>query len=146
MGAESIRTSNIRDHAKAEQHIHAMNSLKTEHARQSGSGPTTYAPIARALYQLSDTEKDQLRHKFDIAYFTAIEKISFRKYLRLRVGSSSWSCHWEHLLDEIGCKTFTHYIAESRHLQLFDRLTQAKFFSLLMDGSTDKGNADDEGR
>ena len=53
-----------------------MNLLKTEHATQSGSDRTTYEPIARALYQLSDTEKDQLRHKFDIAYFTAIEKIN----------------------------------------------------------------------
>lgn len=84
MGAELIRTSNIRGHAKAEQHVHAMNLLKTEHARQSGSDRTTYAPIARALYQLSDTEKDQLGHKFDIAYFTAIENITFRKYLQLR--------------------------------------------------------------
>ena len=36
------------------------------------------------------------------------------------------------------------YIAESRRLELFDKLKQAKFFSLLIDGSTDKGNADDE--
>ena len=47
-------------------------------------------------------------------------------------------------MNEIGCKTFTHHIAESWCLQLIDRLTQAKFFSLLMDGSTDKGNAEDE--
>ena len=38
----------------------------------------------------------------------------------------------------------THYIAKSRHQQLFEKLTQTKFISLLMDGLTDKGNADDE--
>ena len=144
-GAESVRTSNIRDHAKADQHTHAMTLLKREHARNSGSDPTAYAPIARALNRISDAEKDQLRHKFDIAYFMAIEKISFQKYpqlceLEARHGVAIGSSY----TNEIACKSFTHFIAESQHRQLFEKLTQAKFFSLLIDGSTDKGNADDE--
>ena len=77
MGTESVCTSNIRDHAKSDQHTHAMTLLKREHARMSGRDPTSYAPIARALNRVSEAEKDQLRHKFDIAYFMAIEKISF---------------------------------------------------------------------
>ena len=51
-----------------------MNLLKREHARESGSDPCSYAPIARALHRISDSEKDQLQHKFDIAYFTAVKK------------------------------------------------------------------------
>ena len=66
LGAESVRTSNIRDHAKADQHTTAMTLLKREHARKSGSDPTSYAPIARALNRISVAEKDQLQHKFDI--------------------------------------------------------------------------------
>ena len=77
LGAESVHTSNIRDHAKADHHTHAMSLLKKKHARRSGSNPTSYAPIAMALYRISDAEKDQLRHKFDIVYFMAIENISF---------------------------------------------------------------------
>ena len=57
-----------------------MILLRREQARKSGSGPASHAPIARALNSMSDTEKDQLRHKFDITYFMAIKKISFRKY------------------------------------------------------------------
>ena len=145
LGAESVRTSNIRDHAKADQHTHAMTLLKREHARMSGSDPTAYAPIARALNRISDAEKDQLRHKFDIAYFMAIEKISFRKFpqfceLEARHGVEIGTAY----TNEIACKSFTHYIAESQHRQLFEKLAHAKFFSLLIDGSTDKGNADDE--
>ena len=52
LGAESVRTSNIRDHAKADQHIQAMNLLKREHARVSGLDVTSYAPIARVLNKL----------------------------------------------------------------------------------------------
>lgn len=37
-----------------------------------------------------------------------------------------------------------HYIAESRRQELLDHLRNAKFFSLLLDGSTDKGNIDNE--
>lgn len=37
-----------------------------------------------------------------------------------------------------------HYIAESRRQELKQMLANAKFFSLLLDGSTDSGNVDDE--
>ena len=35
-------------------------------------------------------------------------------------------------------------MAESRRQKLADRLKEAKFFSLLLDGSTDKGNIDNQ--
>ena len=74
--ANSVRTSNIRDHARADQHTHAMNLLKKEQAEASGSGSCSFAPIAGALSYFPDEEKEQLRRKFDIAYFIALEKLS----------------------------------------------------------------------
>ena len=53
-----------------------MNLLKKEQAEASGSGICSFAPIARALSHLPDEEKEQLRRKFDIAYFIALEKFS----------------------------------------------------------------------
>ena len=41
-------------------------------------------------------------------------------------------------------KTFCHFIAESRREQLVEKLTKAKFLSLLIDGSMDAGNVHDE--
>ena len=46
--------------------------------------------------------------------------------------------------NDVVCRTFTLYIAESQRQQVKERISQAKFFSLLIDGSTDKGNVDDE--
>ena len=140
-GADSLRTSNIKDHAKADQHVHAMNLLKRERAKQSGCEPSSYAPIAASLSKLPEAEHNQLQHKFDIAYFIAVEKILFKKYPKLckleaRHGVAIGSAY----TNEIAGKTFTHYIAESQRLQLFE----AKYFSILMDGSTDKGNIEDE--
>ena len=46
-------------------------------------GAAAYAPIARALQTLPENERKQLRHKFEITYFVATEKISFKKYPKL---------------------------------------------------------------
>ena len=74
--ADSVCTSNVRNHARADQLTHAMNLLKREQAEASDSGSCSFAPIAGALSHLPDEEKEQLRRKFDIAYFIALEKLS----------------------------------------------------------------------
>ena len=50
---------------------------------------------------------------------------------RVRVGT------W--YVNENAGKEFVHYIAESRRQELRQTLANAKFFSLLLDGSTDAG-------
>ena len=47
-------------------------------------------------------------------------------------------------INEAAGKTFIHYIAESRRCELADHLKKANFFWLLLDGSTDEGNIDNE--
>ena len=47
VGADSVRTSNIRDHARADQHTHAMNLLKIEQASSTGS--CSFAPMAQGI-------------------------------------------------------------------------------------------------
>ena len=41
-------------------------------------------------------------------------------------------------------REFIHYIAEARRREIVDKVLSAKFFSILLDGSTDKGNVDNE--
>ena len=67
VGAESLRTSNIRDYRKNNQHVLAMSLLMRERASSCGQGSLSYAPIVQALNTLSDTKKERLKHKFDIA-------------------------------------------------------------------------------
>ena len=45
---------------------------------------------------------------------------------------------------EIACRNFTHYIAECIKQTLYNRLGTANFFSLLLDGSTDSENVENE--
>ena len=108
----------------------------------AGLGPSTYACIAQAFVKPSDDERENLRVKFDIAYFLAKENLPFTKYPRIceleaRHGLSVGTSY----RNENAGKEFIHYIAE---MELKQRLGSAKFFSLLIDGSTDKGNIDNE--
>ena len=144
--ADSVRISNVRDHARNDQHAHAMSLLKKQRSQSAGLGPLSYAPIAQAFNKLSDVEREQLRVKFDIAYFVAIENLPYTKYPKIcelemrhgvRVGTS--------YVNENAGKEFIHgVIAESKRQELKQTLSNAKFFSFLLDGSTDTGNIDDE--
>ena len=80
LGADSVRASNVQDHAQNDQHAHAMILLEKEHAVEKGLGPASYAPIARALKKLADDERQRLRYKFDIAHFVATEKLFYLKH------------------------------------------------------------------
>ena len=57
-----------------------MTLLAKEHAIAKGDGPSSYAPIVQAMQNMSDIEKTRLRHKFNIDYLVATEKIAFLKY------------------------------------------------------------------
>jgi len=74
-GAESVHNSNIRDHMQSDQHEHAMNLLKRKRAIVSNTPTSLYASIAQVLKALFEGEREQLRRKFDMAYFLAIEKL-----------------------------------------------------------------------
>lgn len=144
-GADSIRTTTIVDHAKSDQHVHAMNLLRKEQAQAQGSSVATYAPIAQSLNTLCEDERRKLRTKFDITYFVATEHLAFLKYPKIceleeRHGVNLGSAYRH----ENAGKEFVHYIAETRRQNVFTTLSKAKFFSLLMDGSTDYSNADNE--
>ena len=134
VGADSVRTSNIKEHARTDQHAHAMLLLKKEQSASAGLGPSSYAPIAKALSVLPDDSKAKLRVKFDIAHFVATEKLAFTKY------PSICKLEEHHGIDvgtsytnEVAGKFFCHYIAQSRREDLSQCLSKAKFFSLPMD-------------
>ena len=75
----------------------------------------------------------------------ATEQLAFRKYpkiceLEARHGVNLGNSY----LHKNAGKEFVHYMAESRRQDLSLTLSKAKFFSLMMDGSTDQSNANNE--
>ena len=69
VGAESVRTSNIKDHAKTDQHQHAMMLWKKQQATAKGLGPPAYSPLARFLSEIPEDTMAKLRVKFDLAHY-----------------------------------------------------------------------------
>ena len=56
VGADSVRISNVHDHARNNQHAHAMSLLAKQHSQSAGLGPSSYAPTAQAFNKLSKDE------------------------------------------------------------------------------------------
>ena len=126
-GTDSIRTSNIRDHANADQHIHAMEMEKREQAQAKGQ-PSIISPgsITEAFCKIGEQEWSRLKVKFNIAYFVATEKMAFTKYPKL--------CQLEALQgvglgktyrNDVACKAFCHFIVQSKRQPLMNELTKA---------------------
>ena len=114
-------------------------------AKATNQSITTYSPIACALFTIDRTVKERMIKKFDICFVIAKEGLAFRKYpslheLEVRHGvdlSFSYKT-------KTSAAAFTHYIAKS-HQQLFVQSVSAvSFYSILIDGSTDAGNVEDE--
>lgn len=128
-GADSIRSSNIKDHSRSDQHAHAMMLLKRDKARAEGREASSYAPIAKALCELSEDTKSTLRVKFDIAHFVATQKLAFTNYpalcqLETKHGVNVGTAY----TNESAGKMFCHFIAESRRECLVEHLRNANFF------------------
>ena len=99
----------------------------------------------QSLNSLPEDERRKLRAKFNIAYFVATEQLAYRKYPRICELEARHGVHLgSSYLHENAGKEFVHHIAESRRQDLLSTISEAKFFSLLIDGSTDQSNADNE--
>ena len=97
------------------------------------------------LEKLSEGNKDHLKKKFDIAYFVTNHKLAFNKYTAIcnleshhgvNIGTS--------YVNENAGKTFCKFIAETRMAELCKTVTNTKFFSILMDGTTNVDKIDDD--
>ena len=97
---------------------------------------------------MSEKERERLRIKFNIAYFVATQNLPLSKYSRIcELESHHGVCVGSSYYTNVNSgKEMIHYIADSIRLERRKNLDEAKFFfSLILDGVTDKGNIDNEG-
>ena len=144
-GSTNLRTSNMFDHASSEQHKAAMQRLRVNNAKASNQSIVTYAPIAKSLLNMEASVKAKMKYKFDICYLMAKESIAFEKFPALH---ELQSCHGISIgstyITLQSAKLFTHYIALAQREGFKSQLSVTKFYSFLMDGSTDAGNIEQE--
>ena len=139
-GSTNQQMSNLLDHVASDQHKVAMVHLHTAQVKANNEPITSYAPIARCLLLLGESKRSKMKNKFDMYYWMAKEGIAFEKYPAL------WELEARHEVN-VGhaykmarsAKLFTHHIAQCQHQQFLGFISQNKFYSFLMDGSTDAG-------
>ena len=68
------------DHVVSDQHKAAMSHLRTAQAKASNEPVTSYAPIARSLLMLEESDRVRMRNKFNMCYLMAKEGIAYEKY------------------------------------------------------------------
>ena len=95
-------------------------------------------PIGRALAGASGTEKVRVSKLFDLAYVIAKKELPFTKYPALvEVEKRHGVALGNTYTTEHKCREFTRIIGETMRDEILASLKQAKYFSILMDGSND---------
>lgn len=146
-GSSNHKTSNITDHANSEQHKSAMMFLRRDQARSRNESVTTYSPIARGLLSaaMNPAVREQVKKKFEISFVFAKEHIPFTKYPVIRELEEK---HGVNLgttyTNRDAPRNFIRYIAEAQRQEFHLSLSSQHFYSILMDGSTDKGRVENE--
>ena len=143
-GSRNLRASAYKDHFRSLMHEHAMILFK----KKQGKSPREYAPEQEKLFSvpvMDSGTKAMMKMKFDNAYFLVKEKLAFSKFkplcdLEIQHGVDLGQKY----LNDHGCATFVHFIAEDLRGQLLSVLSKAHFFSIQVDGTTDAGNMEEE--
>ena len=100
------------DHSTSDQHKAAMTHSRTAQAKANNEPITSYAPIARCLLTLEESEHLRMRNKCDLCYFMAKEGIAFEKFMALCELEARHNVDLGHAYRTApSAKLFTHYIA-----------------------------------
>ena len=123
-----------------------MALLRREAAAATEQSLTSNPSRVVALTSLPEDKMLRLRHKFDIAYWLAVEKISFQKFLincdlETQHGVNIGTTYTTELL-QTPLQVMLLRVREINYVAV--NLQEAKFFSVLLDGLTDAGNVYNE--
>ena len=125
------------DHANSEIHKIAFNLFR----RKSGKPATPVSKEKTQLkldFKLSPQQQEEMKRKFDISYFVVKEEFPLTKYekiieLERRHGVSHDSTY----CNRTAATNFISYQSDHLKSQLSKDIANAKFFSVIFDGTTD---------
>ena len=123
-----------------------MGRLKSASAKAKGESLFANSTIGQSLATLDATTQARMRRKFNVCYMMAKENIPFSKY------PSVLELEDRHNVDlgpayrtPDSTKSFTAFIAVCQRNDFLGKLKKCShFFSILMDGTTDLGNKEEE--
>ena len=141
IASNNLRTFAFKDHARSEMHQKVCSLFM----KSKAVSVTDCAPIARALEKIDATTVSNIKRKFEIAYFISKQHLPFTEMGPI---CSLEEKHLVHLgtgyKNDKACAVFVKFIAQERREALLDVISKARFFSIQADGTTDKGNIEEE--
>ena len=142
--SRNLKASSLIHHVCSDQHKAAMRRLAVDNAKVANQSIATYAPIDKSFLNLQTSVKAKMKIKFDICYLMAKEGMAFEKFPSLHQLESRHGVDiGSNYATPQSAKLFTHYIALAQR-DFFNQLSESKFYSFLMEGSTDAGNVEQE--
>ena len=142
ISGSALKKDNVVKHSKSDMHCKAINIWKKP---QSVEDIYKSTPIGRAMSSASNEEKTRVSKLVDLVYVVANQEMPFSKYpalieLEKRHGVQLGDTYTtEHKCSELTC-----LIGLTMRDSVLTSLKQARYFSLLIDGSTDSSITEKE--
>ena len=132
----ALKKDNVVKHSRSEMHKKAISLSLRPKLTLDAIFKTT--PIGKALAGASGEEEKRVSKLFDIAYTIAKEELPFTKYpvfieLEKKHGVPLGNTYTH----EAKCSEFIGVIGDTMKSEMLTALKEAKFFSIMCDGSTD---------
>ena len=122
-----------------------MVRLNKDVGKCGSSSAVSNSLFARSMLRIDPSTRARLSKKFDVCYLLAKEGLPFKKYPKiLELESRQEVDIVLAYRSETSAQAFVHYIAQSQRDTFLRSFSKKRFFSVLMDGTTDSGNLEDE--
>ena len=141
VGSKDVKKDSLSKHIQTDQHKKAEELQK-----KSDMGAIPYlqsvveeTPIGKGLAKMAEKDRENMRVKFNSAYYLAKKERPFRDYpdlLNLQI-KNSVPKFGESYAHERAAAVFIDYIAAVEQDELAKALSEGSYFSVLSDGSTD---------
>lgn len=141
-GSSNLKISTIIDHEKSASHMKATSVMK---AKQSTPTEVVSSQSGRALLALKEAERSRLNYLFKNAHAVAKQGRPITDY--------SWLCKLDKAkqidigstyISEKAAVDFIFFIAGRERKKIVELVNGARFFSFIMDGSTDISGTEQE--
>jgi hypothetical protein len=154
IGSQNFKLSNAKDHANTNCHIRAFRLHANE--LRTGTGESLQMPkklmpepkqptVVEGFAKMSQLKQEQMKKKFELAYFVAKKELPFTMYEELVTLEKHHGVDiGDAYINRIECTEFIDYHGEYLANKLANDLKEAKFYSVLTDGSTDRSVTEKE--
>ena len=146
-GCENYKLSAARDHCEGDPHKHAMKCyLKAENTDYVEERVVNQSSLIESFTVGDQRTAEQVKKKFEVAYFVAKEEVAFKKYPAIvKLEELHGVDIGQSYRNDVNCAEFIDYISKDIQQTLSQKMISANFFSILFDGAMDNATKDQEG-